>query len=154
MTESTPIHEYSAADALRESEAAAAALRGSIDYPPGFVGQMAAVMAISSVVAGLIASDDPIVGAVSLVLVGVLLGLAVTASRRFDAHNGVRITGLRHSGRAAAGFLIAGVALNILVAYAADSTGAWWVGIAAAPVAAALGVLYLRRWLVAYRGAA
>jgi hypothetical protein len=157
MAESTPIDTLGAADArdaLRRSEEAAAGLRASVSYPPGFVAQMAVAVSLSSIAAGLIASDSPIASVISFVLTAALLVLAITASRRFDKHNGVRIHGFRGPARAAIGFLVAGVALNIAVAYFADTTGAWWLGIAAAPIAAVIAVVYLRRWLAGYRGEA
>ncbi len=145
---------FDPAVALAVAQEAKASVAQSVSYPPGFTAQITAATGISSVVAGLVASDTPVVGAISLVLVGALLGLVVSASRRFDAHNRLRIHGLRGPARAAIGFLVAGVGLNIGVAYAADTTDAWWLGIAAAPLAMLLAVVYLRRWLVGYRSAA
>lgn len=143
----------SPAAALAAAGEARAALTASVSYPRGYVAGSALQAALLMVGATTVAPTIPepwLRVPIGLAAAASLL-LAVINLRRFEQHNGARITGWRFIRTAGVVYTLLLVGLALVVANRANVTDAWWVGFAAAPVAAALTAGYLQYWLRSYR---
>lgn len=145
-----------AAAALNDAAAARRSMAAGVVYPKSYVPLVAimgaGVMLLAGVGSGAASTVVTLLfGAVGLCSVVA----AVVATRRFEARNGMRVHAVRGPGSGLSLLMIMStVALTIAVSGIADEAGAWWLGVIAAPVGAAIQVVYAKRWPTVFRGQA
>lgn len=148
-TTTATVDRDAAAAALAEARRARSAIGASVSYPPGYVPLMAFTGFAIPILAVTGTGELPNGWLQALFLVVGFSGVVASgwALHLFQSHNGVRITGLQSGKRYSVTYMVVMLALLIGVASAASTTGAWWVSLVAAPIGAAITLVFIRVWL-------
>ncbi len=142
-----------ALEALGAADAARSRVARSLEYPRGYLASIALQAALMTMGIGGGAFVDGIPsGARALAWVSFAASLLLAGVNIpwFERHNGVRLRSQRFVRWPSALYLLPILALILLAANRVNVTGAWWAGIAAAPLVAGCVALYYRAWLRDY----